>query len=419
MRDRGVISPMAISEDVIVVGGGLAGAISALAAAQTSASVRLISHKKSTLRQASGLIDVLGYFRDSGPVVNPFAVVAELPESHPYSVVGVDGVREGLALFDSITDERYAGSHTDQNALVLTQAGTIKPTARYPRSVAPGLVSNTHKMLLVGFESLPDFDAPLAAERFTESVPFAVSGVTIRFPADFRADAKHTRFTTALERDDIRDALAETIEPHLAGERVGLPALFEDSATRADLESRLGVPVFELPGSPPSLPGRLLADRLFAALSDAGVHITTGVPVVGYESDGNHVSAVLVDHNSHRPHPYYASQFVLATGGLVGKGIGSGREGVYEPIFDCFVPLPDDRYDWFLDDAFDDHPFARFGVVPDTELRPTDADGSPEFENLRAAGSVLGGANIAAEKSGSGVSIATGATAGELAGESV
>lgn len=416
---------MAISEDVVVIGGGLAGSISALSAARTGASVRLISHKESTLRHASGLIDVLGYPNGrERPVVNPFDALDELPTDHPYSVAGASGVREGLALFDEITDGLYVGGHTDRNALVPTQQGTVKPTARYPQSMAAGLASDEREMLLVGFESLPDFDAPLAADHLgAVGVPFESRGVTVRFPADLRADAKLTRFATALKRDRTTRTLAETIEPHLDGaQRVGFPALLgEDdaAAVRADLESRLGVSVFEIPGGPPSLPGVRLGDRLFEALDSAGVHVSTGVPVVGYEAEGERVTSVLVDRGSHAPHPYHAKEFVLATGGLVGKGIDSDRNGVREPVFDCHVPHPEDRYDWFLDEAFGDHPFARFGVVPDSQLRPVDSQGGPEFENLRAAGSVLGGANIAAEKSGSGISLATGAIAGRLTGEAI
>ncbi|RRJ32162.1 glycerol-3-phosphate dehydrogenase subunit GlpB [Halocatena pleomorpha] len=415
---------MAISDDVIVIGGGLAGSMSALSAAKAGASVRLISHKESTLRHASGLIDVLGYPTEGDqPVVNPFDALDELPDEHPYTVVGESGIREGLALFDEITGDLYAGTHTDRNALVPTQQGTVKPTARYPRSMAAG-IGNDRETLLVGFESLPDFDAPLAADHLEAvNVPFASRGVTVPFPADLRVDAKYTRFATALEREETTAALAETVESHLDGaERVAFPALLgrdNDGSVRSSLESHLGVSVFELPGGPPSLPGLRLVDRLSEALDAAGVHRSTGVPVVGRETAGDRVSSVLVDRGNHTPHPYHASEFVLATGGLVGKGIDSDRNGVHEPIFDCHVPHPKDRYDWFCGDAFGDHPFARFGVVSDGELRPVDAQGTVEHENLRAAGSVLGGANIAAEKSGSGISLATGALAGRLAAEAI
>jgi glycerol-3-phosphate dehydrogenase subunit B len=426
-----------IREDVVVVGGGVAGAATAVSAARTGASVRLVTHKKSTLRHASGLIDVLGYVPgDDKPVVYPYSALSKLPDDHPYSVVGESAVREGLTLFDDMVGDAYEGGHTAKNALVATHGGTVKPTARYPKSAAPGLASRTRDTLLVGFRSLPDFDASVAADHLAAAgAPYAVEGVQIDFPGDFRADAKVTRYAKALDRNEelsafgkqrsAREALAEAVRPHLDGaERVGFPALLGDESAdrvRADLSDLLGADVFEIPMGPPSLPGLRLEDLLFDAMDEAGVRISAGNPVVGYErveGDSDRVASVTVDRNGQRVQ-LHADEFVLATGGLVGKGIDSDREGVSEPVFDCHVPHPSDRYDWWDGDAFGDHPFAAFGVVPDDQLRPTDADGRPEFANLRAAGGVVGGADFAAEKSGSGVSLATGYLAGRNAGEAI
>jgi glycerol-3-phosphate dehydrogenase subunit B len=240
------------------------------------------------------------------------------------------------------------------------------------------------------------------------------------------------RFARALDRDEpadedevegdahTRDALVEEVKTHLGGaERVGFPALLGDEypeEVRGALESGLGVDVFEVPMGPPSLPGLRLEDRLYEALDDAGVRVTTGNPAVEFDAEGGHVTTVYTDRNGQRV-PFEAEQVVLATGGLVGKGVKSRREGVYEPVFDCHVPHPDDRYEWFHDGAFDDHPFARFGVDVDRDLRPLDPEEDVEYGNLRAAGSVLGGYDLAAEKSGSGVSIATGYAAGRAAGK--
>jgi glycerol-3-phosphate dehydrogenase subunit B len=414
-----------ISEDVLVVGGGIAGASAALSAAETGASVRLVTYKKSTMRFASGLVDILGYTPDSdGPVADPYEALADLPDDHPYSIVGADAVREAFAMFDEVAGDLYLGGHTDTNALLPTHGGTVKPTARYPKTARHGLASDEREMLLVGFESLTDFNAPLAADHMKAAgVPFDVSGVTVEFPERFRADAKVTRFAKALDNDEktVRRRLAKTVEPHLDGaERVGFPALLGDvnnEAVRESLSEMLGVDVFEVPMGPPSLAGLRLEDALFDALDEAGVRISAGNPAVGYETDesGERITTVLVDQKG-RETPYHADQVVLATGGLVGKGIDSSREKVEEPIFGCHIPHSEDRYDWFDLDAFGDHPFAKFGVVPDDELRPTDADGDVEFANLRAAGGIVGGADFAAEKSGSGISLATGLVAGRNAG---
>lgn len=421
---------VAIEDDVLVVGGGLAGATAAISAVRGGARTRLVTYKESTLRNASGLVDVLGYLDGDEPLVDPFDAVPDLPDEHPYRRVGVEAVRESLALFDEIAGDRYRGAHTDANALSPTHGGRMKPTSRYPTSAAAGLASAERDTLLVGFETIPDFDAPLVAARLRSSgVPFDVCGVTIRFPGGYRADARISRLARALDADEpldreervgTREALADRIAGHLGNAaRVGFPALLGDDdprGVRESLENHLEMPVFEVPMGPPSLPGLRLEDRLYDALANEGVRVESGNPVVDYAEDEGRITAAYVDRGGRRV-PYHAEQVVLATGGLVGKGIDSSRDGVYEPVFDCHVPQPTERYEWFHDDVFDDQPYARFGLAVDEALRPLDPEGKPEFSNLRAAGAVLGGYDSAREKSGSGVSLATGFVAGTNAGE--
>jgi glycerol-3-phosphate dehydrogenase subunit B len=446
---------MAIKSEILVIGGGLAGITSAIAAARTGADVRLVCHKKTSLRQASGLIDSLGYvpprtepqaadeitqsrkdFRTvranrgeyDGPLVRPSDGVNSLPERHPYSILGIEALQAGLQLFDDITGDRYCGSHTDRNALIPTFGGSIKPTARYPRAVSAGLASDDRPMCIVGFRSQTEFDGRLLASNLESAdVPFSVSGIEVPFAESLQADARITRLAKAFDHDEtldgtpIREALAEAVKPQLDGaDRVGFPAVLGDDQTeevRADLSDRLGADIFEIPMGPPSLLGLRLEDHLYDALDAEGVQYETGNPVVDYEPDptnDDRIDTVLVDHKG-REVPYQANQYILATGGLVGKGIKSDRQCIREPLFDCHVPQPEDRYDWFVDDAFGDQPFAAFGVRPDTSMRPLAADGTPTFENLFAAGSVVGGADIAREKSASGVSLATGVVAGQRA----
>ena len=425
---------MAIESDVLVIGGGLAGLTAALSASEEGSHVRLLSYKQSTLRNASGLIDILGYAPDGErPLTDPYAVIPDLPEDHPYRTVGVERIREAMGLFDDAVPA-YSGEHTKRNALVTTHVGTVKPTARYPASMTAALASDDRGMLLVGFDSLVDFDAPLAAATLQKSgVPFSVRGVTVEFPGNLRADAKITRYAKLLESDETtRKRLAAAVQSHLDGEpRVGFPAVLGDTQTervREELADALGTAVFEVPMSPPSLPGIRLEERLFSALSETGASIETGNPVVAYDgSDGggtgndgssgsDRIECVSVEKNGAKI-PYSAEEYVLATGGLVGKGVNSNRERVYEPIFDCPIQRSENRYDWFDDAVFGDHPFARFGVHTDETLRPVDHRENVVFENLRAAGSVLGGYDFAAEKSGSGVSIATGYMAGMTAAQ--
>ena len=445
---------MAIDSDVLVVGGGLAGITAAISAAREGVDVRLVSHKASTLRQASGLIDALGYVPPTepakplregpptagrgvdpdewpdpdGPLADPYEAIGDLPETHPYRLVGGDALRDGLALFDDLVGDAYLGGHTDRNALVPTFGGAVKPTARYPKSAAAGVASDDRPTLIVGFRSLTEYDARSFADRLAASgVPFDVAGVEVEFAEAFRADAKITRLAKALDRDEAidgtpaREALAKAVAPHLHDvvddeggvdrvERVGFPAVLGDDA---------GADVFEIPMGPPSLPGLRLEDRLYDALDAEGVRFETGTPVVDYETDANGEIEHLIMNRKGSKVPYGADAVVLATGGLVGKGLDSDRDGVREPVLDLYVPQPSDRYEWFVDDAFGEQPYARFGVRPDDRLRPLDESGAVAHGNVRVAGAVVGGADVAREKSASGVSLATGLVAGQEAARGV
>jgi glycerol-3-phosphate dehydrogenase subunit B len=420
---------MAIESDVLVIGGGLAGMMSALTAADQGVSVRLISYKQSTLRQASGLIDLLGYLPgDQTPVVSPYEAIGALPAEHPYAILGTDRVRAAMDRFDAAVG--YDGAGTELNTLVATHAGGFKPTFRTPKSVTAGALADGGSMLLVGFDPIADFDAPFAAAMLSEAgVPFEVRGETLPFPVEQASDAGIGRFAALIEEDpavpatgrSLRETIATAIGA-LAGDaaRVGLPAILgtqESAAIIAELEAEVGVPVFEVPMGPPSMLGSRLEAELHAALDAAGVSMELGNPVVDADAD-DRIDAVYVEKN-HAQVPYAAAEYVLATGGLVGKGVGSDRSQVYEPIFGCHVPQPQDRSEWYDDEVFGTHLFPRFGVEVGADLRPRTSNGAVEYENLRAAGSIIGGADFAKEKSGSGISIATGVAAGNAAAEGV
>ncbi len=420
---------------VTVVGGGLAGAMAALSAARhRDVAVRLLTAGETSLEAASGLVDVLGYAPDGeGPVTDPFGAITRLPEEHPYTTVGAEAVRGGLAVFDEVTGDTYAGGGTDRNALVPTYLGNLKPTARYPAAVAPGLASREQRTTLVGFDALTDFDAPLAADRLDGTLPYEVWGTSVETPVELEAIPETTDLAAALddayERDGARevferfhDELSRDILMHDGTDRrVGVPAVLGLAATeglRAELEATVESPVFEVPTGPPSVPGRRLERSLRGALETAGVELLSEHRVTGAETTGGDVAALTAE-TPEGERRLETGAAVLATGGLVGGGVEGTREAVREPVFGCHVPAPDDRSEWAAEDALGEHRFARFGVEADSELRPLDARGTPEFGNLRAAGSVLGGYDFAAEKSGSGVSIATGYVAGRLAAEDV
>jgi glycerol-3-phosphate dehydrogenase subunit B len=441
--------------DLLVVGGGLGGCVAALAAARErpDATVRLLA-PGDRFDAHAGLIDVLGYVPPSPetPVENPFEALSRLPEAHPYRRLGVDTLSEGLAVFDEAVPG-YRGGHSRTNALVVTHGGWLKPAARYPASVAPGVASSDEPMAVVGFEQVPDLDADLAADRLNDDLPFAVESHTVDFPGDIREYPSATRLAQALDENEppsdehlagtpdvdteeaeeadladilsgadvgddqpVRQTLAERIEAEIGVQpRVGVPAVLGESAAgtiRRELCERLHARVFEIPTGRPSVLGRRLEARLHEALAEAGVSIETG-EVTGVETSDGRIEQVTRADGSHA-----VSSVVLATGGLAAGGLVAGRADVREPVFDCHVAAPGDRAEWTADGFLDDQPFARCGVAVDDRLRPVDADGEPEYGNLRAVGRLLGGVDYDAEQSADGVAVASGYAAGRWAVQS-
>jgi glycerol-3-phosphate dehydrogenase subunit B len=75
--------------DLLVIGAGLSGLTTALAAAEAGLSVRIVAKGLGALHWSAGTIDVLGYLPDDSiAVANPFASMAKLPERHPYRILG-------------------------------------------------------------------------------------------------------------------------------------------------------------------------------------------------------------------------------------------------------------------------------------------------------------------------------------------
>ncbi len=437
--------------DVVVLGDGLAASMAAIAAGRAGASVGLVSPPPRkpgpTLpaewpRPAGGLVGVLGYTPDGdGPLADPFAAIPDLPPSHPYSLVGTGAVREGLALFDDVTGDAYGGEGAGRNALVPTAWGRLRPAARYPDGVAAGLASDRLATSLVGFDALPSFDPAMAAERLDECLPYRVNGLSVGFPAAASAgpdpgptdrtplecarafDAGEDGPTGDEGADDSPDAenpaverLCDELDVFLdTKDRVGFPAVLgleEGDRVRERLADSLGLDVFEVPLGPPSVPGVRLGSLLADALAGAGVDVTRAA-VDGVATSDGRVDAVRLDGGG----VHHGETFVLATGGVADGGLVADRGGVHEPVAGCHVEAPADRSAWADPEPLGDHAFARFGVPVDASLRPLTRRGNPAFENLRAAGRVLGGHDSVAEGSAGGVSVATGTVAGRTAAE--
>lgn len=413
--------------DVVVVGAGLAGLTAAVRLAESGARVLVVAKGVGATHLSAGTIDVLGYApeRVERPREALGRLLSERP-GHPYGLVGADGVAAAIAWFKdrvangSLAPYSYTGS-LEENLMLPTAVGVARPSAVVPETMAGGDVRRAgDPICVVGFRSLKDFHGALLADMLGRSEPgVEARAVELDVLPEGRADPNSLSFARAFDQPAFRGEIVAQLGSRLrARERVAFPAVLgiaDPHAVWADLEHRLGRPVFEVPTLPPSVPGMRVFAILREALRRAGGSVVLNNVVVGAEREGGRIRALRARVGL-REERRGADWVVLATGGFASGGLElDSRWTAREPALGLTVTgVPGPREERFRPGYFDEHPIGRAGVAVDADLRPVDAAGERMLENVLVAGATLAGAEPWREKSGDGLSLATGHRAAEL-----
>jgi glycerol-3-phosphate dehydrogenase subunit B len=423
-----------MTADVVVVGTGLAGLSAAVRLSEGGARVLVLAKGVGATHLGAGTIDVLGYASPPGssdaaaePVKHPAEavgrLVAERPD-HPYALVGVDGVAAAVDWFKarvaagSLAPYAYRGS-LDENLLLPTAVGAARPSAVVPETMAGGDLRGGASVCVVGFRALKDFHPALLADNLGRGGGVRARAVELDLSPEGRADVNALGFARGFDDPGFRAEVSAQVVGRLgAEERVAFPAVLgiaDPHRVWSELEHRLGRPVFEVPTLPPSVPGMRVFAILRDALRHAGGRVILNAAVTGAEAAGRRVSAVRARVGL-RDAVHRAESVVLATGGFASGGLElNSRWRARETALGLPVAgAPAAGEPRFLPGYFDEHPMARVGVAVNRELRPVDEQGEPLFENVLVAGATLAGAVPWREKSGDGVSLATGHRAAEL-----
>jgi glycerol-3-phosphate dehydrogenase subunit B len=420
-----------MTPDAVVIGAGLAGLVAGVRLAEAGRSVVVLGRGVGATHLAPSTIDVLGYFPGGDIVESPARGVAALSQEapeHPYARIGTETLAAALEWWKSALQELGYTGGLDANVLLPTAVGAAKPTALCPATMAGGDLRSGGRIAIVGLGGLKDFYPRYVADNLEHNARARGAAVVIRplqldLQLNGERDLGGLGFAARFERPEFRDEVVRELGKLLApGERAGLPAVLglrEASRVHRELEERLRNTVFEIPTLPPSIPGMRLFDALKRALRRAGGRLVLGQPVIGAETNGRRVEAVVTQTAARRAF-YRARSFVLATGGFAAGGLElDAAWTVRETVFGlpvAGVPPPGEAR--FLPGYFDRHPLARAGLDVDARLRPLGPRGRTAYENLHAAGATLAGAEPWREASGNGISLASGFAAAEAILES-
>lgn len=407
--------------EVVVIGRGMAGMASALFAINRGLATVQVGITGQIIF-ASGLLDLMGVhpiqekksWRD--PWAGIDALIRDIP-SHPYARLKGEEIQAGFEEVLSFLQEAGLpySRRRQSNSEIITPLGTIKRTYCVPQTMWSGVRALEEKQpcLLVDFRGLNDFSGRQIAATLQERWP-GLRITRISFPDTDHVGELFTGEIVAqtMELSKNRKKLGQAVLPHVKdAQAVGMPAILGMYRTQeivAELEELIGVPVFEVPTLPVSVPGLRLNDAFTRQLSVKGVQhfLQSRVLEVRRRPDGDFVLRIGNETTEHRVR---AKGVILASGRFWGGGLCADRRRIRETIFDLPVQQPGHRRGWHRRDFLDSggHAANGAGLEIDASFRPLASSGRPAFETLFAAGSILAHQDWMRMKCGSGLAIAT------------
>ena len=398
--------------DTIIMGGGLSGLICGIALAKRGQRVTIVAGGQSTLMFNGGSMELLGCI-DGNNVSNPLEAISILPQSHPYRKIGAERIealaeeaKQMLADAGINMEGSAAANHwrvtpmgiakpawlTLSENLRIDDLGKL-PAKRVALMCIRGYFDQPNGMLAQGLRDL-GFDV--------QTIEFTTDDITAlrRSPSEMRATslAKRLLSTTALQRvaDQINALTGEA-------DMVLLPSVLgqADDSDIKTLQGMCNKPLRFVATMPPVVAGMRMQTLLRHYFKMLGGNYLTGDTVIsGNFEDGKLLNASTEKLNDM---PLRASNFVLATGSFISRGLAANYERVYEPVFDLDVDADADCDQWTRFGILEPQAYFNYGVTTDGSLH-CQRQGKT-ISNLYAIGSVLSGHDAIKMGDGTGISL--------------
>lgn len=410
--------------DILVVGAGMAGLMAAVTAAKSGLSVSVLSEGAGVISIGSGAVDFLGYVDGKKITDNPFNHLNELDKNHPYNIIGAENIKNAFAsLIEISTSNGYEIKMNDEglNQTAISIAGTTKPTYICSESNNASRILKAKKILFAGVEYLKDAQPALAVKQAKQYKVFAdaeLESTILKSPF-----GKTHRVLNSLDlaryvdkEEGFNWLKSELVRVSGGFDAVIIPPICGTvNYTKSFKElQNLGFILVEAVSIPPGVGGYRLRNALISEAKKLDIKFIENCNVQRAVIENGKCKSLVALHNNIAgalETEYSADKFIIATGGVIGGGIASTPDKVYEKIFNIEIKSPASVEERSDKNVFGSHIFTKFGVNVNNKLQAIDSSGSPLYDNVFFAGNTLSDYDFPTEKSGYGVACSTGYTA--------
>ena len=394
--------------DTIIIGGGLCGLTAGIELSRKGQKCLIVSSGQSALHFFSGSFELCSLSD------NPYDAMSSFDETHPYSRIGIERVRDLAAEVKPFFKEvgiTLKGAK-DANHWRITPLGILKRawlTMDEYATIPSDGKGQWKKVALLNIDGFLDFHPSCIAGGLSEigidTVVKIISMPELERLRNNPTEMRSTNIAKTLTGDLINVMAARINEYAKDVDAVFMPAVvgLDGCSEVVRLKEYVDRPLHFISTLPPSVPGirlQLMLKRHFQKLG--GIYML-GDSVTGGEFEGGRLKAITT--RNHGESRFEADNFILASGSLFSKGLVSDMDVVREPVFGLDVDFLTGRSLWYNKNMFDTQPYMSFGVSVGKDFHVL--RNGAEVDNLYAAGAVLSGANALKEGSGAGVSILT------------
>lgn len=303
--------------DVVVVGQGMSGLLSAIWAKEQGRKVGLVSQGTGKIIQSSGLFDYYG----------------KTPQT--------DVTEKAIEKFKKLVNKLelpYQGN-LHQPASVVTGAGYLKETILYPETIVP--IPDLGHVIIVGFKEIADFQPAFVKGNLERERPnLKIDTLSVTLGKKSLRTMTQLDAARLLDKKEIRTGVIAEINKVIQEKNLGQPRLFIFPASLGiqnwktvleEFSEGLGALVTEAPGMPPNASAIRLHEALRKEAIRLGIRFYSDTKVIGSIVEDNRVKNLTIK-TINKATELIGKNYIIAAGGVLGGGHEVTSQGLVDTV---------------------------------------------------------------------------------------